>query len=359
MPIRSFLSMLVLSIATLAAQAKTTAAEQPQPVALREGELRLALYRQIESAWRMDDIKTLDAMGEDFVLHHSKTPSGKWKLELYLKSLDGLARIEWPKAWRLPNQQDCDCASTDPAHFAEGDRRWAVIDTKLATWSKRYPQSTVAPVVRIRYLLSRAWFYRGSGSADKVDPRAWPLFQRYVDEAGKLLKRNASIRDKNPAWYGEAGMIAVVNDWPQADRDRLYADMIEHGQLYAPAFLTATSYFKPQWGGSYKDVDKLVEQAMLHASEKDGLEFYARFYWNLITNLQPGQEFASNWGRIKAGFDVILDRYPDPWNFRGAATMACKYRDQALFDQAIRQLGISERYQDKLLSSVDCDKIGL
>ena len=358
--IRLFYSLVVLSLVTVpSAQAVTTPAEkvkQPLPGIQRELDLRADIHQQIETAWRESDFKTLDAMGEDFALHHSKTPSGLWKLDIYFDTLTGLAHIEWPKKWAPVKRRDCNCVATDPVHYAEGDKRWAVLDAKLAAWTQRYPQSIVAPLVRIHYLINRAWFYRGSDYADKVAPQAWPRFRHYIGEADNVLKSYESIRYKNPAWYGAAAMIAVVNDWPQADRERLYDDMAAHGQLYTPAFLSAAGFLKPQWNGKSIDIHWLIEKAMYHASEEDGLEFYTRFYWALVSNAQPGQQYA-NWEPMSDGFDILLKRYPDPLNVAGAAQMACIYEDQSRFEQAIQQLGESERYHGKPLSSVDCDKI--
>ncbi len=327
-----------------------------------ENELRKTLWKQVQNAWRDEDFKTLEELGQDYIDHPGKTSSGKSTINIFMTILDGAMRIDWPAEWRIEGQKDCDCASADPEHYAEGDQRWAVIDDKLKAWAERYPHSMILPLARIRYSINRAWFYRGSDLAAEVNSKAWPLFQRYVKEADKTLRASAPVRYTNPAWYNSAAEVAAVADWPKEKRQNLYADMVEHATSYVPAYVTAAQFLQPQWGGDYAAIDDLIRRAQKHLPEKDGLEFYARVYWGYLsiryTHVAPAKLAAADWNMIKQGFDVITERYPQRTNVEGAARMACRYRDRPYFDAMARRLGIYEWYLSYPIESLNCSRTG-
>jgi hypothetical protein len=326
----------------------------------REMQLRTTLRQQIESAWRAGDFKTLETMGEGFVQHRTKTFNGMPELAPYFYDINALLYIDWPNEWNLAElaQSDCHCKAPDPSHFEEADRRWDILHKKLDAWYLRYPDSTILPVVRIKYLIRRAWFYRGGAWADKVNPKAWPRFEQYMTEADKVVRSSTSIRFKNPAWYGDAVQVAVADDWPVEEINRLYAEMPEHAQLYTVSFENAAQFMQPKWRGSHDAFLDMVSKAVRHAPEKDGLEFYARLYWVLLESDDKTLRIQSvedvDRGMLEAGFDIVFKRYPESWNFIGAAKTACKIGDAALFERATRRLGTFDRYQGVPLTSIDC-----
>ncbi|HEY8026675.1 MAG TPA: hypothetical protein VIF60_19185 [Burkholderiaceae bacterium] len=324
----------------------------------REIDMRAALRDRIKTAWHDNDYKTLDELGADYADHLSKTYSGQLLLSVFMSGLTSELTIEWPDEWDLAGQSQCGCKSTDPSHYAEGDRRWAEVDGKLKAWAKRYPKSIIAPLARVQYAINRAWFYRGSKYADKVNDKAWPPFHHYVEEADKALQSNASIRNRNPAWYNKAAELSAIADWPKAQRERLYTDMVEHGRLYAPAFWNAAQFLQPKWGGDYAAIEELLKRAMQHAPEKDGLEFYARVYWKFLESfddsVEAPQEIAADWNTFKQGLNIMVERYPELINIHGAAMMACKYRDREYFDSMMRRMGKGDSYQGFPTELLDC-----
>ncbi len=360
-PLFITLLLLAISIQASTAIAADTAPDtnliQPNP---REHDMRVALWNQIKTAWQSNDFKTLEELGQGYVDHPSKSYSGKLMLDLYMSDLDNTITIEWPKEWSLAAQSQCGCNSTDPSHYAEGDRRWVVVDGKLKAWAKRYPKSIILPLARVQYSVSRAWFYRGSDFAGEVNDKAWPLFKRYIEEADKVIKASASMRNRNPAWYTEAVEISVIANWPQAQRDHLYADMVEHATLYTPAYVSAAQFLQPQWGGDYAAIEELIRKAMQRMPEQDAPEFYARVYWNFLGSVDKSIEapktIAADWNTIKQGLNVVMERYPERINFQGAAMMACKFRDRPYLDSLARRLGTYEAYQAFPNEYLDCSK---
>lgn len=351
MPLRTLATAICLTLICTAA----SAAEPPKVD--RELQLRTELQQQIAAAWRANDFKTLETMGEDILAKGTKTFNGMPKLAPYNYDLDQQMEIDWPDNWKVAGQvaEDCSCKAPDPAHYAEAEQRWDIIGHKLNAWSNQYPLSNIAPVARMRYFLNRAWFFRGGAYSDKVLPQAWPKFQQYLDEASKTAQASAPIRFKNPAWYGYAIQLAVANDGPV---DQLVAEMPEHGQLYTVAFDYAATFLQPKWGGSETAIRELISKTVQQAPKKEGLEFYARLYWILLESddrsLREQSLADVDRGMLKAGFNIILERYPEVWNYTGAAHIACRINDPAYFEQATSWLGIADRFKGKPLQSINC-----
>ena len=341
--------------------AQSTSDPAPVKIETRENQWREHLENQVRDAWRNNDYKALEKMGEDFVSHPSKSYSGKWNLSIFMFDIGNTLKIEWQDDWNVKAKSNCNCESSDPAYYAEADKRWAVIDGQLKAWAKRYPHSLIVPLARTRYAENRAWFYRGSGYSSTVNDAAWPLFERYIKEANKTLKASAPIRFKNPDWYDEAAQLAVVADWPKAERQKLYAEMVERAPTYFPAFASASQFLQPQWGGDYQAIDDLIRSAQKRMPEKDGLEFYARVYWWYLgainTNYDAPKEIAADWNMIKQGLEIVMERYPDRLNFDGAAQMACKYQDREYLDSVTRRSGTSDQYNKAFpIAYLDCNR---
>jgi hypothetical protein len=47
----------------------------------------------------------------------------------------------------------------------------------------------------------------------------------------------------------------------------------------------------------------------------------------------------ADWKKMKAGFDDIVKRYPDDWNYNHYAWFACVARDAATTKQAFEKVG--------------------
>ena len=349
------LASLIFSFAfqapALAQLAPKSAAPQFQT---REQQWRDDLTKQMTEAWRKDDFKTLEDIGEDFINHPGKSYNGKWKLASYTYALSPILVIDWPDEWNVTAKK-CKCKSADPARYAEGNRRWTEVDDKLKAWSKLYPRSLIVPLARTHYAVNRAWFYRGHAYSSNVNPEAWPLFERYINEADATVKASAGTRFKDPAWYEEAVSIAVVAGWSASNRNTLYADMIQRAPTYAPAFAEAAAMLEPQWGGDYQTIDALIKSAQKTMSEKDGLEFYARVYWMYLGDNIP-KEVATNWPMIRQGLDNMVERYPERINIDGAAQLACKFNDKEYFNTMARRLGTSDLYRNIPFERLDCNQ---
>lgn len=67
----------------------------------------------------------------------------------------------------------CDCMPPDPRYYDKADELWTVIDRKTEDWLAAVPKSPHAVVARARYLVNRAWFYRGTSYAKHVPTEGW------------------------------------------------------------------------------------------------------------------------------------------------------------------------------------------
>jgi len=95
-------------------------------------------------------------------------------------------------------------------------------------------------------------------------------------------------------------------------------------QIYAEIAFRLT----PRWGGSAQEIAGLAAYAVEQSRSVDGESLYARVYWSVFDTLDA--DFSGpdvDWPRIRAGFEDIVKRYPDNFNFNIYTRFACDARD--------------------------------
>jgi hypothetical protein len=216
------------------------------------------------------------------------------------------------------------------------DDYWVPLESKLAQWAARFPQSALAVDSQSLAYIQHGWSWRGGGYSRTVPSEGFKKLDEYTRRAYDVLMSREKVGRHDPYWYVEMLDIARLQGWPNKPymalvREATQAFPLNHDIYYAVAYR-----LEPRWGGSAEAIASLAEFAVNQTRQSEGESMYARIYWVVDPQLDADLSGPRvNWKRIRAGFDDVVQRFPDAWNLNNYARIACEAGD---FETAHRVL---------------------
>jgi hypothetical protein len=222
------------------------------------------------------------------------------------------------------------------------DAYFVELEALTLSWTKRYPESSLAHALHAKALMAHAWSYRGNGLANTVPPQAWADFNAYVERAAKHLAANAAVVLMTSTGHQTSVVVGRSAGW---GHERLWAitraglDMnSEDETLYRSMLLS----LMPKWGGNALVVDRFVREAVERTRAQRGLEMYARLYSAAAEqqfSQQLFKESGAQWTTMKQGFEDLLTRFPTASNVNRYAYFACMAEDKATALDLLARIG--------------------
>lgn len=218
--------------------------------------------------------------------------------------------------------QPCGAASMDAERMmaAEGYR------SRLSEWVAHYPSSRTARLANATVPLTVAWAARGPGYASSVHDKGWEVFRDNVAKARASLEALPPDVRADPAWYAAMLEVLKLQSAPEAEYERMLAEATARHPDYEMIWFEAGSYYAPKWGGDAAKVRALAERAADATRAHLGETMYARVQWSSADRamFRSGQ---ADWPRMKAGFERMMQDYPDNWNANQFGRFACNAHD--------------------------------
>lgn len=218
---------------------------------------------------------------------------------------------------------------------------WQTLQQKLSLWQTAFPASSLAAYARSSVHLARALEARGNQPAAGVDAATWDAFDGYVQKAAGVFREPGSPVQQDEVW--QTGMLEAAR-YERLDNEafkRLVEAATGKYPEYWPLYYAAARRLRPGSGGSVEDLDWVANLAMERSGGRTGLMPYARVYWN-IGGIDYGDTFLDStlvdWQKLKAGFDDLVKRHPDNWNWSNYAWFACQAHDQATLAGLVQQM---------------------
>lgn len=224
-------------------------------------------------------------------------------------------------------------------HFDTPDD--AMVMRPVDRWTRARPGSRMRKLVEAIRWQRQAWVARGGGYASTVPGEGMKLFRERLALAAKALEAAEPEGKESPIWYWVALVVAGSSGQPQAQFDALFEEAVTRFPHYHPLHYTRMNYLLPQWGGSFEAVDGFIQRSVERTREVDGEAFYAWLYVD-VARKYDGDLFAgtmASWPRMRKGFEDMVARYPDDWNWNLYATFACRARDRETTARLLTQLG--------------------
>jgi hypothetical protein len=137
-------------------------------------------------------------------------------------------------------------------------------------------------------------------------------------------------------------LVAKDQSWSGTEFDSLLTEALQREPYYYQTYFVAIEYLLPKWHGSIGQIERFADNAVERTRQNEALSMYARIYW-FASQTQFGKQLFKDslaaWPKMKAGFDDIIARYPDPWNINNYAWFACLAGDRATTEALVRRVG--------------------
>lgn len=208
----------------------------------------------------------------------------------------------------------------------------------LLSWREQYPKSIIAEIALASYFVEHSWSIRGQGYSGSVKQEAWKPFYESMEIARKKLDESSAAAKENPGWYSAMLSVGLAQKWPKERFDAIFKAGIEKHPLYLPLYFNASAFFAPRWYGSPTELKIFIENAVNATRAQLGETLYARLNWSLWTH-EMFKNNQADWQRMKAGFERMVNDYPDPWNFNNFGKFACLAQDNATVLEIAKKIG--------------------
>ncbi|MEO6171751.1 MAG: hypothetical protein ABIP02_01400, partial [Arenimonas sp.] len=148
----------------------------------------------------------------------------------------------------------------------------------------------------------------------------------------KYLLEHESISKQDPEWFRQMLTITRVEENGDERKHREYFDKaVKQYPDYYPVYFTAAVFYLPKWKGSEESFDQFAKYAGSKLDSRQAKNIYSRIYWAEICS-ECGDRDVSNWrahwSDLEAGFDEIINEYPDQWNINSYAHISCMAYEQ-------------------------------
>jgi len=307
-----------------AAEPMPVAAAKQASAAPESAELsaRNALISEVQGYLNKADYKSLEALRQRLLDPAQRTGSGVWKLAIFYNQLH----------WRPQNTRDM--------------AYWTRMENEVKAWEKQFPKSNVARIYHVYVLLARGTAFRGTAGFKDVPKEDIERMMAATSEAMSILNtlEKPMLKERDPEFYkallqvlpytGHYSFLGVMNTL--ADARKAFPN-------YHETYFSAAYFSTEMWASAPDAVDDIARSAMgMRIADSYADAMYARVYWYMSQMSYDDKLFdnsLADWSEMKTSFDVMVDRYPDPWNLNAYAYFACQAGDYATMAGLLSRIG--------------------
>ncbi|MFC5570888.1 hypothetical protein ACFPN1_12535 [Lysobacter yangpyeongensis] len=275
---------------------------------LPELEARKFIQARAAEDFRSGRMAEIDARMAQLVRDSTRTSSGLWVSGLYYGGLRSAVITDTPQT----------------------DEMLGVLEQRTLEWTRQRPHSAVARVLHAQVIVRRAWRIRGGGYAYTVPDDAWAPFHAGLRRAEAYLEQEKAVAAAVPDYYLALAEIAKALGKPRRDIDALLAECDRRYPGYYPLYFEILNYLLPKWHGDAAEIERFARDAVRRTQAFEGDSMYARIYWFAAQGDFRNDLFWSTnarWDLMKRGFEDVVARYPDQWNYQNYAHFACEADD--------------------------------
>jgi hypothetical protein len=187
-------------------------------------------------------------------------------------------------------------------------------------WRQAYPASITAPVAEAELLIGYAWLARGSGYANTVTDGGWARFRERLGQAHELLDQAVKLAPRCPGWYLAALKLAVGEEWPDAEGERLFREAKAADPTCETFYDLRAWALTPRWYGSPGDWENFLEDAVRDLDPVEARRIYAYVVYKRSRDCRNVfRETRADWGRTRLGYDEMLGLWPESLELRSQA----------------------------------------
>jgi hypothetical protein len=134
-------------------------------------------------------------------------------------------------------------------------------DAWLLAWEAACPDDPDAAVVRARSTVTLAWEMRGANQAQNTTREQFEGFHRTLRGAREEIARAAALHPDDPTPYITEIWVALGLGYPNAEMDKLWAEIVTRAPHHYEAHFSALQYWCAKWRGSERLAFEFAERA--------------------------------------------------------------------------------------------------
>ncbi len=217
---------------------------------------------------------------------------------------------------------------------------WEAYEATSQQWLKQVSHSILAPVILAQAYHDRAWQIRGTTPSESVAADKWRGFYHYIDKSLHTLKHYKVQANVNPEWHVLLLAIARPLKWSKQSILEQYKVALRSMPYYVRLHQIAADNFRPEWGGSFSEIEQIALLAVDKTQQREGWAMYARLYATLANAHYREHIFAAAAYQPEQLRQAVLDllaRYPSDKQQNRMIQLSCWANDKALNMYLLRQ----------------------
>jgi len=275
---------------------------------LPERQVRNEIKKETTDLFMQEDFNGLDRLSTEYREGGARTSNGLWKLSIFYRGIDGLARAK--------NNYRPD---------------YDMLLGKVDRWVASSPNSPSAYIAKGIILTHVAWSIRGTDYAEKVKKQNWVPFREKAKETYRYLLSVKQKADVDPSWYEVSVRIMTAFERDINKVMSVANEGLDKFPYYHELYFTTVLYLTPKWHGDDAYIEEFALKSIQRTSQQDRMSMYARIYWYVDYHNYHGKLFSNSdvsWGRMRSGFENIIEDYPVQYNIQKFAYYACLAKDK-------------------------------
>jgi membrane associated rhomboid family serine protease len=232
-----------------------------------------------------------------------------------------------------------------------------------ADWRRRAKTSTMADLVEAMIFTEWAWSARGIGLANSVSSQNMAVYTYRTEMAAAALDDLADRATNNSLWYKLSLDVGLDQSKDKEKLREIFDQGLTKAPGYRPLDRAMLRVLMPRWGGSYEDVDKIINQIYAQTVKARGYERYAELY-STYARLEGDEldlfvDTPAFWSGMNTGYLGLLKRYPkSDAVLNSFANFACRADDKVTYNRLRGVVGkrLSSTAWSAKYSLEACDK---
>jgi hypothetical protein len=248
-------------------------------------------------------------------------------------------------------------------NYFRTQQAWEADRNALAQWRQQAPASLAAAMVEAIYWRAYASQLR-LGAVGQMPKEAMDFYQEQLGRGKASLQQVKAQANDCPLWHSLNISLQLEGAASRHLAARAYLDAVQVFPNDLQIHFAMAQAYSPRRGGSAVQFDQFARRAVFFTKAVEGGAMYARLYWREDGNGSDAIQFREQrglpeWRMVKAGFEDLLQRYPQDLRVRNKfASFACRANDRATYHRLRQQLG--ERIVPELWPDVagvgECDR---
>jgi membrane associated rhomboid family serine protease len=232
-----------------------------------------------------------------------------------------------------------------------------------ADWRRSAKNSAMADLAEAMFFSEWAYAARGNGNANSISGQNLAMFAYRSEMAAAALDDVADRASNNPLWHALSLDIGLDQSKDREELRALFDRGVAVAPKYRPLYRRMLRILMPRWGGSYDDVDKLINQIYAQSANTRGYERYAELYSAYARlegdELDLFEDTPAFWSGVRTGYLGLVKRYPtSDAVLNSFANFACRAADQVTYNQLREAVGrrLASTSWSTKYSIESCDK---